>query len=76
MANSLTTRLDALEERNVQVDAARAAALAKAQDPDAAFITGAELRDVVERLEKAEKKAKEQHGTIVALQVALKDKGK
>ena len=49
MANSLTTRLDALEAHQAETD---------------------------ERLAKAEKKAKEQHGTIVALQTALKDKDK
>ena len=76
MASSLTARLDALEARNAQADEARAAGLKRASDPDAAFVTRADLRAVEERLEKAEKKAREQHGTIVALQTALKDKDK
>lgn len=76
MANSIDTRLTALEERNAQADAARAAGLERAKDPAAAFVTGGQLREIVERLEKAETKAKQQHGTIVALQTALKDKDK
>lgn len=76
MANSIDTRLTALEERNAQADAARAAGLERAKDPEAAFVTAGQLREIVERLEKAETKAKQQHGTIVALQIALRDKDK
>jgi hypothetical protein len=76
MANSIDTRLTALEERNAAADAARAAGLERAQDPDEAFVKGADLRALTERLEAAEVKAKQQHGTIVALQTALKAKDK
>lgn len=63
MANSLTDRLDALEANFMALDAALA------EDHE----LSAELS---ERLAAAETKAKQQHGTIVALQTALKDKGK
>ena len=76
MASSISQRLADLEARNAKVDAARTAALEKADDPETAFVTGAQLREVVERLEKAETELKKLKGITTAHAVALKDKDK
>lgn len=76
MASSITQRLADLEARNAQADAARAAGLERAEDPDAAFVTAGQLREIVERLEKAETELKKLKGITTAHAVALKDEDK
>lgn len=51
MANSIDLRLTALERRNAETDTARAELSERLDiDPDAAFVTRAELRDVLATL--------------------------